>query len=155
MSCDYANSTDYLTIELTGTNGVSFSTNISAANLVVPYFGHNYNNTTPAVDENGTQLCVFALSRPSSNHRVVLGDPLLRSRACTMVLMTLSPPEHQLTAATVYVHYNLDQKTISMAEASYDTGASNIVAIGAGPVPSLTGTGDVAVGPSPRVPDNM
>lgn len=55
---------------------------------------------------------------------VLLGDPLFRS---------------------AYIAFDLDHKTISFAQASYNSTASNIVSIGPDGVPALNGTGGAAV----------
>lgn len=74
ITCEYAASDDYLTIELTGINRVSVYVNITAENLVVPFYGgRNYNSTTPDT-VNGSQVCEFGLS-PSSADTGYLVDP--------------------------------------------------------------------------------
>ena len=84
----------------------------------MPVYDGAYDSVKPYL-YNGRPLCVFALAKGPENGNV-LGDPLLRS---------------------AYAVFNLDEKTISLAQASYSNRNSDIRAIGSGPMPALTGTG--------------
>ena len=132
VACESAELDADLTIRLTGTNGKSVSVNIPMGNLVLPYYKGIYNSTVvekkcvlalaPGADDgNVSKPKIARKAQTEANLRLqLIGDPFLRS---------------------AYVYYNLDQKTISFAQASYNTNASNIVEIGQGSVPALVGSG--------------
>ena len=107
-----------LTFTLTGTNGKSVDISVPFSQFVVPVYQGGYNSTT-AQTQDGEAVCAVAISRGSEKNYNLFGDPLFRS---------------------AYIYFNLDQKTISLAQASYDTTGSSITAVGPGPVPSLAGS---------------
>lgn len=102
MLCKHANMDAHVTVALTGVDGISKSIDIPFFNLVVPLYEGTYDNSTPALHQ-GEELCAFTVSKGE-----VLGDPFLRS---------------------AYAVFNIDEKTISLAQAKYDAGASDIRAI--------------------------
>lgn len=106
-----------ITIELTGSNGKSVSIEVPFINFVTPYYGTQYNSTTP-FQQGGEDACLVAIYDSEGSNS--LGDPFLRS---------------------AYAFHDLDAKTISIAQASYDTTGSNIIAVNRGDIPTFTGTG--------------
>lgn len=75
-------------------------------------------------------------------HRELNGQPL-----CGVQLSYISDPRLQWTELGIpflnsaYVHYNIDEHTISLANPSYNSKKPDLVAIGKGRVPNLIGTG--------------
>jgi hypothetical protein len=123
MRCKDANTDDHLTIGLTGTDGVSATIDIPLSNMVVPIYQGPYNHPKPFT-YRGDELCVFAVARGGETDNL-LGDPLLRS---------------------AYTVFNLDEKTVSIAKASYNSKASDVRTIQPGAVPPWKGTGSDGVG---------
>ncbi|KXT11915.1 hypothetical protein AC579_8582 [Pseudocercospora musae] len=95
--------------------------------MLTPIFdnGDVYNGSwsTIPLTQNGRALCYLSLA-PSFRPMLILGDPLLRS---------------------AYTFYNLDEHTISIAQPSFFTDKENIVTVGKGPTPHLTGLGEDSI----------
>ncbi len=108
--CRDADLDAYLTLDLTGTKGFETAhIQIPYSNLVVHVYEGVSDSSKPYL-HNGQELCVFALAKGTATANV-LGDPFLRS---------------------AYTVFSLDEKTISLAQASYGNRVSNIRAIGQG-----------------------
>lgn len=127
-----AASLDYsITARVTGANGKSALVTIPIAELIVPSFSGNYNSTTPTTSASGEQLCSFNLNAGAASGNL-FGDPFLRS---------------------AYAFYDLDAKTISLAQPSYNTAASHIVPVDSSkPVPQFVGTGNGSAPANPGGP---
>lgn len=102
IPCKHAAMDSYITLQLTGVNSASKSIDISYANLIVPLYEGTYDDPSPAVHE-GETLCAFTVSKGE-----VLGDPFLRS---------------------AYAVFDLDRKTVSLAQAKYGTEESDVRAV--------------------------
>lgn len=118
--CSDAGLDAHLAIVLEGAEGRTAKLKIPMSNLVVPVYRGSFNSTEPYRTADGRDICALSVNAGSATE-FLLGDPFLRS---------------------AYVFYNLDQKTISLAQARYNDGSSRVVAVGAGPAPSLAGTAD-------------
>ncbi|KAK3629704.1 hypothetical protein LTR56_017136 [Elasticomyces elasticus] len=125
MPCKYAiESSFYITLGLSGFDGAQTSIDVPLWSFLIPYFGNGtYNATTPVTNSAGDELCLITIvpGDDSGAGGYTLGDPLFRS---------------------AYINFNLDEKKISFAQAVYNTTTSNVVTVGPGPVPKLTGTGN-------------
>ena len=126
MYCSYASSATSFTAMLSDDTGTSVDITIPLSEVLTPLYKGGHNSTTPYTI-NGKPICNFGLSPSDESDGITVGDPLLRS---------------------AYVFYNLDQKTISIAQPVYGAGDSNIVAVGPGPMPALTGTGTSSPSPA-------
>lgn len=116
--CKDANYSASLDITLADDNGKTVKINVPTSNYVLPYYNGNYNSSTPVTNDSGDEVCLFAVA-PGAATDNLLGDPFIRS---------------------AYIYYNLDQHTISLAQASYDNSTSSVTAVSQGPVPSMTGS---------------
>lgn len=105
-------------LELTGIDGSSVAVDIPYIEFLTPLLSGTFNDST-AVMQDGRAVCTIALGySPVDFSR--LGDPFIRS---------------------TYLYFNLDQHTISIASPVSNITTSDIVAVGQGPIPSLTGNG--------------
>lgn len=116
---------DY-SLEFTLADESANSTRISVLShdLLIP-MRLGLHNGTKHINVNGTYMCEVAVSdsgftSDSKKGHTILGDVFLHS---------------------AYTYYNLDQHTISIAEAVFNSTAEDVVAIGNGLVPKLFGTG--------------
>ena len=107
-----------LVFGLYGTNGQSVDIEVPFVNLAAPIYTGDYNSTTP-LQSQGEDVCAVAIY-PDSEAYPSFGDPFLRS---------------------AYAFYDLSAHTISLAQLSYDSTSSSIIAVGPGVPPKLTGTG--------------
>jgi hypothetical protein len=103
MLCKDMDPGAYLTVGLAGINGAATTIDIPMSNLVMPIFQGPYAHPQPYTYQ-GEELCVFAVARGTASHNL-LGDPLLRS---------------------AYTVFNLDERTVSIAQASYRTTESDV-----------------------------
>lgn len=133
LPCSFINEDASVTVQFTGTNNVTAEIEVPLGNMLVPALASektgDYNDTAPLII-NGTEQCLFTPSgAPDNSTEFLVGDPFFRS---------------------AYLFFNLDQKTVSMAQASYNVDESNVVAIGAGNVTATlpTGTGSESELPS-------
>ena len=103
-----------ITAQYAGVNGVEVEIEVPLRNMLVPARekqGSNKGPTSPLVI-NGTEQCIHtAWPMPDNGGKFGIGDPVFRS---------------------AYVLFNLDERTISLAPASYNTQESNVVPIGPG-----------------------
>lgn len=124
IPCDSISADHSLEFALADDAGSSIHVSMPTRDLVVPARDGHHNGTHPWY-VNGTEMCAFLLAgsgfKSDSNERdTILGGVFLHH---------------------TYTYYNLDQHTISIAEAVFNSTTENVVAIGKGPVPKLTGTG--------------
>ncbi|KAF7192430.1 putative aspartic-type endopeptidase OPSB, partial [Pseudocercospora fuligena] len=135
--CDQAKTNLGLVLGLKDAQNKSANIEVPFREMLTPIFdnGDVYNSSwsTVPLTQNGRALCYLSLA-PSFRPMLVLGDPLLRS---------------------AYTFYNLDEHTISIAQPSFFTDKENIVTVGKGPTPHLTGLGeDSIVGGHVDTPEN-
>ncbi|KAM0722909.1 hypothetical protein Q7P37_001107 [Cladosporium fusiforme] len=121
--CSQANANISLTFTLGAASGLSEQSifiTVPFRELVTPIY-RGYNMSKPQ-KLDGQDACVVNLrhsSDPEFND-TILGVPFLHS---------------------AYVHYNIDEHTISIAKPAYNSKKPDVVAIGKGPVPNFVGTG--------------
>lgn len=121
--CDYDSSNTSFTITLSDDNGKSADIDVPVSELITPIYSGAKNSTVLAM-RDGQPICDFGLWYTHFGYDMMLGDSFLRS---------------------AYTFFNLDQKTISLAQAVYNTTATWIVPIGPGPVPAMTGNGTLSL----------
>lgn len=134
LPCSYINEDASITVQFTGLNNATVDIEVPLGNMLVPALTSettgSYNDTAPLII-NGTEQCLFTPSPSPDNttEQFLVGDPLLRS---------------------AYTFFNLDEGTISFAQASYNVSESNIVPVGSGNVSSTypSGSGSESALPS-------
>lgn len=124
LPCDSVTTNHSLEFTLADDTGSSVQISMPSRDLVVPIRKGHHNGTLP-FNPNGTEMCAVLVvdsgfKSDSDKGDIILGNVFLHS---------------------AYTYYNLDERTISIAEAVYNSTTENIVAIGKGPVPKLSGTG--------------
>lgn len=132
VPCDLMNEDASVTIELVGTNKVTASIEVPLGNMLVPALTFettgDYNDTAPLIVD-GSERCIFTPSpQPDNTTEFLVGDPFFRS---------------------AYTFFNLDERTVSIAQASYNVDESNIVPVGAGNHSSTYPSGTGNRGPLP------
>lgn len=116
MFCDDADVDIVLTFTLQDESGNKAAIDVPFQELVTPVHVGAHDKLEP-VHEAGRPICGLALH--GRDEIILLGDPFLRS---------------------AYTFFNLEQHTISIAQAANNPKSEHIVAIGKGPVPKLVGT---------------
>lgn len=116
--CDTATADIFFTFTLEDDSGISTDIHMPVHELVTPLRNGSYDRFEP-IYEGGRPVCVVTLSSGFPGGKLILGDPFLRS---------------------AYTFFNIEQHTISIAQAASNPKSEHIVAIGKGPVPKLTGT---------------
>lgn len=132
VPCTYINEDASITLQLAGTNNVTASIDVPLGNMLVPALTYettgNYNDTAPLV-LNGTEQCIFTPGgSPDNGTEFYVGDPFFRS---------------------AYAFFNLDEQTVSLAQASYNVNETNIVPVGAGNISSTYPSGSGGKEPFP------
>lgn len=119
--CDQSTYNFTMTFGFTGADNKSTTVDVPFRELLVPYYttAAGYNSTTIAT-RDGRSVCRVNIGSGPDGQQLTIGDPLLRA---------------------AYVFYNLDEKTISIAQPTYFANQEKIVPVGQGPTPSFTGTG--------------
>lgn len=115
VACSTRDEPITLTASFRGMNGVAAEVEMPFRHMLVPALeslrSGNYNDTAPLVID-GTEQCVFTPTPVDDDFgEFGIGDPVFRSS---------------------YVFFNMEEYTISLAPASYNTDESNLVPIGEG-----------------------
>ncbi|KXS99986.1 hypothetical protein AC578_803 [Pseudocercospora eumusae] len=125
--CDQAKTSLGLVLGFKDAQNRSANIEVPFREMLTPIFnnGDVYNSSwsTVPLTQNGRALCDLSLA-PSFSPMLILGDPLLRS---------------------AYTFYNLNEHTISIAQPSFFTDKENIVTVGKGPTPHLSGLGEDSI----------
>jgi hypothetical protein len=108
-----------LTFTLEDESGNSTQIDVPFCELLVPIKNRTSTRMEPIVEDD-KPLCRLVLRPTNDSADCSLGDPFLRS---------------------AYTFYNLAQHTISFAQASNNSTGDNVIPIGKGPTPKLSGTG--------------